>query len=66
MSTKYCAVMGCGRRADHIMVPNPFAPKYKFNFCGRCLFAGKEAVAQGEKELTIEIYRKYYAQYPGR
>lgn len=63
---RLCAVMGCGRKADHIMVSNPFAPDQKFNFCDRCLAAGKQAVDYGEKELTAEIYRKYYIQYPGR
>ena len=63
---RYCSVMGCGRRADHIMVSNPFEPGLKFNFCNRCLAAGKEAVNQGEKDLTVEILKKYYAQYPGR
>lgn len=63
---KYCSVMGCGRRADHINVPNPFQLGLKFNFCNRCLAAGKEATSQGEKELTLEILKKHYAQYPGR
>jgi len=56
----HCSVIGCGRKADFVNIPNPFDPTETVNLCERCLKAGKEAVNEGLEELDSWIYEKYY------
>jgi len=60
--TAYCDVIGCGRNADFLNVPNPFDSAAHCDFCIRCHKAGRESVEKGYSEIPEEIYYHYYGQ----